>query len=61
MLFVHGHVQVYSGQGPLAKHFVTRQRLALPAAVSCWAQALGGAPLLCLRRQVDGGMVREIW
>lgn len=60
-LFVDGHVQVYSGQGRLPKHFVTRQRLALPAAVSYWVQALGGAPLLCLHRQVDDGMVREIW
>ena len=60
-LFVDGHAQVYSGQGRLAKHFVTRQRLALPAAVSYWVQALGGAPLLCLHRQVDDGMVREIW
>ncbi len=60
-LFVDGHVQVYSGQGKLPKHFVTRQRLALPAAVSYWVQALGGAPLLCLHRQVDAGMVREIW
>ncbi len=40
---------------------MTRQRLALPAAVSYWVQALGGAPLLCLHRQVDDGMVREIW
>ncbi len=60
-LFVDGHVQVYSGQGRLPKHFVTRQRLALPAAVGDWVQALGGAPLLCLHRQVDDGMVREIW
>ena len=42
-LFVDGHVQVYSGQGRLPKHFVTRQRLALPAAVGDWVQALGGA------------------
>ena len=60
-LFVDGHVQVYSGRGRLPKHFVTRQRLALPAAVSYWVQALGGAPLLCLHRPVDDGMVREIW
>ena len=60
-LFVDGHVQVYSGQGRLPKHFVTRQRLALPAAAGYWVHALGGAPLLCLHRQVDAGMVREIW
>ena len=60
-LFVDGHVQVYSGQGRLPKHFVTRQKLALPAAAGYWVQALGGAPLLCLHRQVDDGLVREIW
>jgi len=33
----------------------------LPAAAGYWVQALGGAPLLCLHRQVDDGLVREIW
>ncbi len=60
-LFVDGHVQVYSGQGRLPKHFVTRQKLALPASVGYWVHALGGAPLLCLHRQIDAGMVSEIW
>ena len=60
-LFVDGHVQVYSGQGRLPKHFVTRQKLALPASVGDWVHALGGAPLLCLHRQIDAGMVSEIW
>ena len=41
-LFVDGHVQVYSGQGRLPKHFVTRQKLALPASVGYWVHALGG-------------------
>ena len=54
-------MQVYSGQGRLPKHFVSRQRLALPAAVSYWVHALGGTPLLCLHRPVDAGLVREIW
>ncbi len=60
-LFVDGHVQVYSGQGRLPKHFVTRQKLARPASVGDWVHALGGAPLLCLHRQIDAGMVSEIW
>ncbi len=62
-LFVNGHVQGYSGQGQLPRHFVTRQKLALPAAGRLLGvHALGGAPpLLCLHRQVDDGMVREIW
>ena len=50
-----------SGQGRLPKHFVTRQKLALPASVGYWVHALGGAPLLCLHRQIDAGMVSEIW
>ena len=61
-LLVDGHVQVCSGRkGKLPRHFVARQKLALPAAVGYWAHALGGAPLLCLHRQVDAGMVSEIW
>ena len=60
-LFVDGHVQVYSGQGRLPTHFVARQKLALPAAAGYWVHALGGAPLLCLHRQVDDGIVSEIW
>ncbi len=35
-LFVDDHVQVYSGQGRLPKHFVTRQRLALPEEPGQW-------------------------
>ena len=42
----------------------TRQLAAakgLPAWVGYWVHALGGAPLLCLHRQIDAGMVSEIW
>ena len=54
-------MQTYSGKGNLPGHFVPRLKLALPAAAAYWVQALGGAPLLGLHRQVDGGMVRAIW
>ena len=60
-LFVDGHVQVYSGMGRLPKQFVPRQKLALPAAAGYWVHALGGAPLLCVHRQVDSSIVSEIW
>ncbi len=59
-LFVDGHVQVYSGQGRLPKHFVPRQKLCLPAAASYWVGALGGAPLLCVHKQVDPALVAEL-
>ncbi len=37
-----------------------RLRLALPASVSYWVAALGGAPLPCLHCQADPGMVRAL-
>ena len=56
-LFVDGHVKVYTGQARLPKHFVSRQRLQLPADTGFWIHQRGGKPLLCLRQQVDPGMV----
>ena len=53
-LLVDGHVKVYSGRkGRLPKHFVSRQRLCLPATTSYWVNALGGRPLLCLYKNLD--------
>ena len=60
-LAVDGHVKVYAGRkGRLAKHFVARQKLCLPAAASYWVNALGGAPVLCLHKQLDPAMVKAI-
>ena len=59
-LIVDGHVQVYTGQARLPKHFVSRARLQLPAAAGYWVHAPGGMPLLCLHKQVDAGMVAEL-
>ena len=59
-LFLDGHVQVYHGRGNLLKHCVPRLRLALPASVSYWVAALGGARLPCLHCQADPGMVRAL-
>ncbi|MDE0698490.1 MAG: hypothetical protein OXH76_21945, partial [Boseongicola sp.] len=45
-LSVDGHVKVYAGRkGRLPKHFVSRQKLCLPASTSYWVNALGGRPL----------------
>ena len=43
-----------------AKHFVARQKLCLPASVSYWVNALGGAPLLCLHKALDPKLVKAI-
>ena len=58
---VDGHVKVYAGRnGRLPKHFVARQKLCLPASVSYWINALGGAPLLCLHKALDPKLVKAI-
>ena len=60
-LAVDGHVKVYSGrQGKLPKHFVSRQKLCLPASTSCWVNALGGAPVMCLHQDLDPKMVQVL-
>ena len=60
-LSVDGHVKVYSGRsGRLPKHFVSRQRLCLPASTSYWVNALGGGPLLCLHKDLDPTMTRAL-
>ena len=60
-LAVDGHVKVYTGRnGRLPKHFVARQKLCLPASVSYWVNALGGAPLLCLPKALDPKLIKAI-
>ena len=60
-LAVDGHVKVYAGRkGRLAKHFVSRQKLCLPASTSYWVNALGGRPLLCLHKDLDPTMTHAL-
>lgn len=60
-LSVDGHVKVYAGRkGRLPKHFVSRQKLCLPASTSYWVNALGGRPLLCLHKALDPTMTHAL-
>ena len=60
-LAVDGHVKVYSGRkGNLPSHFISRQKLCLPAAASYWINALDGQPLVCLHQQLDPKMVQAL-
>ena len=60
-LAVDGHVKVYAGRkGKLAKHFIARQKLCLPASASYWINALGGKPLLCVHKPLDPKMVKAL-
>lgn len=55
-----GHVQTYSGQGRLARHFVSRQNATMPAAASYWLNALGGQPFVCVHVDIDKGLVQTL-
>ena len=58
---VDGHVKVYTGRkGRLPKHFVSRQKLCLPASTSYWVNALGGRPLLCVHKDLDPRMTQAL-
>ena len=60
-LAVDGHVKVYTGRkGRLPKHFVSREKLCLPASASYWINALGGKPLLCLHKTLDPKLIAAI-
>ncbi len=60
-LYVDGHVKVYTGRkGRLPKHFVSRQKLCLPASTSYWIHALGGKPFLCLNKALDPTMTHAL-
>ena len=61
VLSVDGHVKVYTGRkGKLPKHFVSRQKLCLPASTGYWVNALGGQPLLCLNKDLDPKMTQAL-
>ena len=60
-LAVDGHVKVYTGRkGKLPNHFISRQKLCLPAAASYWINQLGGMPLLCVHQQIDPKMCQAL-
>ena len=60
-LLIDGHSKVYTGRkGNLPKHYVSREKLCLPATVGYWLNALGGCPLMCLHQALDPQMVTMI-
>ena len=59
--YVDGHVRVYHGeQTKLPKHYVSRQRLCLRAAVEYWVNAMDGQPFMVVNKAVDPGMIKVI-
>ncbi len=59
--YVDGHVRVYHGeQTKLPKHFVSRQRLCLRAAVEYWVNAMDGQPFFVVHQDVDPGLIKVL-
>jgi prepilin-type processing-associated H-X9-DG protein len=61
VLYVDGHVRVYHGdQTELPRHYVSRQRLCLRAAVDYWVNAMDGQPFFVVPQDVDPGLVKVL-
>jgi prepilin-type processing-associated H-X9-DG protein len=61
VLYVDGHVRVYHGeQTELPRHYVSRQRLCLRAAVDYWVNARDGQPFFVVHQDVDPGLVKVL-
>jgi hypothetical protein len=59
--YVDGHVRVYHGeQTELPKHYVSRQRLCLRAAVDYWINAMDGQPFFVVHQDVDPGLIKVL-
>jgi hypothetical protein len=59
--YVDGHVRVYHGeQTKLPKHYVSRQRLCLRAAVEYWVNAMDGQPFFVVHQDVDPGLIKVL-
>jgi hypothetical protein len=59
--YVDGHVRVYHGeQTKLPKHYVSRQRLCLRAAVEYWVNAMDGQPFFFVHQDVDPGLIKVL-
>ncbi len=61
ILYVDGHVRVYSGkQTELPRHYVSRQKLCQRATVDYWVNAMDGQPFFVLNKEVDPGLLQVL-
>ncbi len=59
--YIDGHVRVYHGdQTALPRHYVSRQRLCLRAAVDYWVNAMDGQPFFVVPQDVDPGLIKVL-
>ena len=59
-LYVDGHVRVYNGKRKLAKGYVTKKRLAMPATTDYWVNDQQGDPVFVVTAPANEGLVKML-
>jgi transposase len=59
-LYVDGHVRVYNGKRKLAKAYVTKKRLAMPATTDYWVNDQHGDPIFVVTAPANEGLVKML-
>ncbi len=59
-LYVDGHVRVYNGKRKLAKAYVTKKRLAMPATTDYWVNDQQGDPIFVVTAPANDGLVKML-
>lgn len=59
-LYVDGHVRAYHGKHTIAKGYLTRTRLAVPATTDYWVNDAQGDPLFVVTAEANAGMTRML-
>jgi transposase len=59
-LYVDGHVRVYNGKHKLAKGYVTKKRLAMPATTDYWINDRQGEPIFVVTAAANEGLVKML-
>ena len=59
-LYVDGHVRVYNGKRKVAKGYVTKKRLAMPATTDYWVNDQQGDPIFVVTAPANEGLVKML-
>lgn len=60
VLYFDGHVKEYHGKYSTGKAFVSRRRLAAPAATDTWVNDVEGEPLFVVQSEVNEGLCKTL-
>jgi hypothetical protein len=60
LLYIDGHVKVYSGDEKLPRRYVSRQRLCLRGVSNYWVNDALGQPFFVVEQQIDNGLLQTL-